>query len=272
MAKKKQTKYSFWKGTSSSNDGTTVEALRREIRQNLINKYYNIWMAKFKWSGLDEEIAEQQENFIMRKAWSDGLIAAFPIANTNTMGFTTWAPYTFNMYDIPSEVNLINLRGVSSRIIPNTPQVVGKDVVIGWFQPNHKPICAVVDYYVERMTQVEMVINTNLVLQNMPFLIGVSEDDKKAMTDVVDKILNNEIVVYAELETLGKIQAVVTQTPYIVDKLRAYEIQLEQELLTYLGIDNNGGMNNTHITMDAVNANNDLINSYKESIRGEMEK
>ena len=131
MAKKKQTKYSFWKGTSSSNDGTAVEALRREIRQDLINKYYNIWMAKFKWSGLDEEIAEQQENFIMRKAWSDGLIAAFPIANTNTMGFTTWAPYTFNMYDIPSEVNLINLRGVSSRIIPNTPQVVGKDVVIG---------------------------------------------------------------------------------------------------------------------------------------------
>ena len=73
-------------------------------------------------------------------------------------------------------------------------------------------------------------------------------------------------------EAVGKIQAVITQTPYIVDKLRAYEIQLEQELLTYLGIDNNGGMNNTHITMDAVNANNDLINSYKESIRGEMEK
>ena len=31
------------------------------------NKYYNLWMSKFKWNGLDEDMKEQEENYIMRK-------------------------------------------------------------------------------------------------------------------------------------------------------------------------------------------------------------
>ena len=61
MAKKG--KYAFWNGDS----GMTVADLASKAKQNYINKYYNIWMSKFKWSGLDEEVAAKQENFIMRK-------------------------------------------------------------------------------------------------------------------------------------------------------------------------------------------------------------
>lgn len=229
-------------------------------------------MSKFKWTGLDEENKEQQENYIMRKAWSDGLIAVRPIENTDMLAFTTWTTFEWNMYDFPEKVNLVNLRGVSSKIIPATPQVVNKDVVIGWFQPNHKPIKDVVQYYVDRMTQVEMIINTNLTLQNLPFLIGVTEDDKKKMQDVVDRILNNEVVVFADMESLAKIQTLSTSTPYIIDRLRTYLIELEEELLTYLGIDNKGGLDKTHLTIDTVNANNDLINQFDESIISEINK
>lgn len=262
-------KYKFWKGYKEI---TTVEQLRKSYFSNRINKYYNLWMSSLKWSGLDEEKEAEQENFIMRKAWSDGLIAVRQINNTDLLAFTTFTPCEFDMYDFPSKVNLINTRSVSTSIIPNTPQIVDKNVVIGWFQPSHKPIFYTVKHYVDLMIQVDMVINTNLALQNMPFLIGVSEEDQKKMQEVVQRILNNEVVVFSDLESLQKIQTFTTSTPFIIDKLREYLIKLEDELLSFLGIDNNGGIDKTNIVMDAVNSNNDLINQYKYSIKSEIDK
>ena len=178
------------------------------------------------------------------------------------------------MYDFPSKVTLVNLRGVSQKLIPITPQVVGKDVVIGWCQPNHKPIAAIVRYYVDRMVQIDMVINTNLNLMKMPFLIGVNEVDKDKMKNIVDRILNNEVVVFASLEELNKVQALATETPYIVDKLTEHKRGLEQELMTFMGVDNNGSENleQTHVSVDAVNANNDVINDYGYAIESEVRK
>ena len=266
MAKKG--KYAFWNGDS----GMTLADLASKTKQDYINKYYNIWMSKFKWSGLDEEVAAKQENFIMRKFWSDGQIAAKQIKNTDLMVYAPWTLTTFDCYDLPETVTLVNLH--NAPFIPYEPQVVGKDVVVGWCQPNHKPIATIVDYYVSRMVQVDLVINTNLQLQKMPFLIGVNEIDKDKMEDIVQRILNNEVVVFANLEDLQKVQTLVTQTPYIIDKLNDYKRSLEQELMTFLGVDNNGSksLEQTHVSVDAVNANNDVINDYGNAIESEINK
>lgn len=88
------------------------------------------------------------------------------------------------------------------------------------------------------------------------------------MKDVVKRILNNEVVVFTSLEDLGKIQALATNTPYIIDKLDNYKHCIELELLTFLGIDNCGtaSLEQTHISVDAVNSNNDMINNYGNAI------
>ena len=267
MAKKG--KYAFWYG-----DGNSVSDIQNRCRQNYINKCYNIWMSKFQWDGLDEEMAAQEENFIMRKFWSDGTVAARHINNTDLMVFAPWTLQSLNYYDLPETVNLVNLHGVSNNIIPNSTQVVNKDVVLLYCQPSHKPILTTVSYYVDRMVQVDMVINTNLQLQKMPWLIGVDEADKDKMEDIVQRILNNEVVVFADLQSLGKIQTLATNTPYIIDKLVEYKRGLEQELMTFLGVDNNGSasLEQTHISVDAVNANNDIINDYGNAIESEINK
>ena len=53
---KKQNKYTFFKGNSEYGDGgkQSVLELQNKIKQNYINKYYNIWMSKFEWEGLDD--------------------------------------------------------------------------------------------------------------------------------------------------------------------------------------------------------------------------
>ena len=274
MAKKN--KYKFFKSNSEYEDEgqTSVLEVEQRCKQNYINKFYNIWMSKFKWSGLDEEIKDKQENFIMRKFWSDGTLAARKVENAGILAFMPYTGMELDMYDFPSKVTLVSLRGVSQVLVPVTPQVVGKDVVIGWCQPNHKPITAVVNYYADRMVQIDMVINTNLNLMKMPFLVGVDEVDKDKMKDIVKRILNNEVVVFTSLEEINKVQALATQTPYIIDKLNEHKRGLEQEVMTYLGVDNNGSssLEQTHVSVDAVNANNDVINDYGYAIESEIKK
>ena len=62
--KKKNPKYDFCRRYKGC--GTEVKTFINQVAQNLKNKYYNVWMSKFKWSGLDEEIKEQEQNYIMR--------------------------------------------------------------------------------------------------------------------------------------------------------------------------------------------------------------
>ena len=65
-------------------------------------------MDKFEWSGLDEENAAQQKDFIMRKFWGMGTVACRPIENTDLLVFAPYAAATYNLYDYPETVSLIN--------------------------------------------------------------------------------------------------------------------------------------------------------------------
>lgn len=237
------------------------KVIEDKIRHIYLNKYYNLYMNSVDWDGLTAE----ERDYVMRRFWAEGTCAAFKINGTEAwdgsggvVGFAPWATQTWNMYDFPETVLLINQRGVP--FIPSTPQVVNKDVALGWFQRNHKPVREIVEYYIDRIVQVEMVINTNLELQKMPYLVGVTPEDKDRIKDVIDRILNNELVVYADMKDLALIKSIITESPYIGDKLIQHRITLENELLTYLGIDNIGQEKKERLIVDEVNATNDLIN------------
>lgn len=241
--------------------------LQVRIKTMYMNKYYNIFMNLFEWEGLDHE----QEHYVMKKLWSDGTIAAFNIKNIDELGFAPYAEFEWNMYDFAEKVNLINERGVP--FIPSTVQVVNKDVVLGWIQANHKSVKQIAEYYIDRMVQVDMVINTNIELHKMPYLIGVDPQDAGKFEDVIDRILNNELVVFTDLEVLNLVQSIQTAPQYIIDKLHAYRIQLENELLSYLGIDNSGNSEKaTTMLLDEINANNELINNSQDQFQTYIDK
>lgn len=267
--KKKNPKYDFCKRYKGC--GTEVKAFINQVAQNLKNKYYNVWMSKFNWSGLDEEIKEQEQNYIMRHFWSEGTVALRNIKGVNLIAMCPWNTETYNYLDFPEKIVLVNKRGVSRTIIPSTPQVVNKDVALLYCLPNHKSIASVVYYYIDRMIQVEIVINNNLKLQNIPFIVGVTEEDKDQFDDIIEKILNNELVVFTSVNDIKKLQTLATNAPYIVDKLKTYLVSLENELLTVLGIDNSGAQaKQAQLTVDEVNASNDIINDYGLAIEDEI--
>lgn len=238
-----------------------------KLKTQYRNKYYNLFMSSFKWNGIDRQTAD----YIMRKFWSEGTCAAFNIKHTNEPGFTLYTTQQFSMYDAPEIVELVNKYNVP--FMPKGPQVVNKDVVIGWIQPNHKPIREVVDYYVDRLVQVDMVINTNLETHKLPFTVAASPEDIDKLQDMVDRILNNELAVFGSFEDLDRIKTLATATPYIIDKLYSYKVNLEGELLTYLGLDNSKRDDSKQrFTLDEVNSNNEEINANQENLLSYLEE
>ena len=117
-------KYDFFK--------SGVNELESDVKQTYINKYYNLWMSKYKWKGLDEEQANQQQDFIMRKLWADGTIACRYIKNVDMLVWAPWATFTLNMYDQPNEVTLVRFNNAPEYLIPSTPLSVNKYLVICW--------------------------------------------------------------------------------------------------------------------------------------------
>lgn len=233
------------------------------IKTIYLNRYYNLFMKYFKFNNLDKN----QTDYLMRKFWDTGTVAAFKIKNTDEIGLCQWVANKWNMYDLPEEIQLINKWNLP--FFPKGNQVVDKDVVIGWITPNHKPIKLVVDEYADRMAQVDMVINTNLQLHKMPFLVSTTPENQQKIKDILNKILNNEVAVFTDADDINAFQSVNTNTQYIIDKLYSYKAQLESELLTILGmdnpiVDNTGRLQN--ITVDQENSNNAQINQAQETM------
>ena len=220
------------------------------------NKYFNLFRANYKWTGLNY----RQEDYIMRKFWGLGTVFAFNIKPINELGFAPWTLETWDMYHLPETVNLINEMG--SPLIPVNSQIVDKDGCIGYIQRNKKPLWTFVKWYCERIAQVEMVINTNLQLHKMPYLIPTEENADK-IEDITRRILNNELVICSEGVDPTIFKAVSTQVPYIIDKLHEYKVGLENELKTFLGVDNQGPVEKREqLQLDEINAGNDEINDY----------
>lgn len=233
----------------------------------LNNKYYNIFRSNFYTEGLDY----RQKKYVMDKFWNFGSVASFRIKNSDEIGFAKWNRITWDMYGEPETINLVNTYG--SPLIPNGELVVDEDVVIIYIQSNRKPVKLIVDWYVKRIAQVECIINTNLQVQKMPFIIPVADENEKAkLEDVVERILNNEIVICVDGVEPQLFKAIATGVPYLVDKLQNYKKDLENDLLTYLGVNNSGSNKVEQLQMAEVNSNNEEINLSDSNFNTELQE
>ena len=231
-----------------------------------LNKYYSLFMNKYDITGVDY----QQKDFILRKMWSDGRLACFKLkgsegSTSHPQGlgvFCPYAPSRYNIYDYPIYVNLINIRGVN--FIPAGLQKVDEDVVIGWCQRNKKSVFSLVDFYLQKITDVEMVIKLNLKAQKTPWMIGATPENNKKMEAILQNIASDNPDLFVDLEDVDKAKALVSGAPFVLDKLYNYKQCLENELKEYLGLNALGiGEKKEHLAVGEIDINNQVIEESK---------
>lgn len=247
----------------------SIEKLRKDTLMMLNNKYFNLWMNSREFEGL----SRVQKRFLMKRWYYDGSIACGKDKHLPELFFAPWSVQGVDMYGEPKYLLFINL--FHSSVIPSDKQEVGKDAVIGYTMSCRKGISYFVNYFIERMVEIELVLNVNINLQNMPFLVALKEGvvSKDKAKDLIERILNHEVAVFLDVNELQEVQSFATNTPYVCDKLRSLYYDYENQLYTILGVDNTkfDGSNKQFQLTEELDANTIEINAYAEDIDTNIE-
>jgi len=233
-----------------------------EVLNRFIYKYYGLFVSSIQW----DNITPEQSDYIMREFWDVGTVSAFQIPEIeDEVAFAPYVAQSWTMYDTPKEVSLINHR--NAPFFPTGSLVVNKDVVLGYFLDNHRPVSEMVKYYCTKLADIEMTIRTNLAQQKLPWIINVNPANKDKMEDVLDQIMNNQPVVFTDLtdDELASFQINETKTPFLLDKLTDEVKVIEGELMTMLGVDNMNVEKKERLITDEATANNQEINMNANS-------
>ena len=237
-----------------------VEAEKLTARRFYESKYFGLFLNAYKFTNL----SKNQSRYLLKKMWKNGTVCAFILdgsrqeptmkeALTNTSkntvsvgfeedkGLLIFCPYAvmqWNIEDEPSVISYINTRGAT--FIPKEPKIVNKDCVIGWAHTSHMPVMSLVRYYIDRIVDVENTINTNLFVHKLPRLIICSPQDRARVKDIVEAIERGENKIFLDVDDWQAVKNVLEsgQSSYIIDKLYLYKQNLENELLSFLGINN----------------------------------
>ena len=235
--------------------------LRILTENNLKRKYQALFLSNIRFEGIDQATAD----YLMNKLMYEGKVAAFSLAPSklvdyNELVFASFAESKWKWNGMPLAITVIN--EFRAPYFPTRPLIVQQDTVV--LKLHFRPYSYITEY-VERIVAIQETIDTNLAVHQMPFII--KSTDKKLL-DTIKKIFRREKVVVINDTT---IEVLVTNAPYIIDKLQLFKAETEAELLTLLGIDSVKFEKKAQMTKDEINSNNEEITSYEKTIRGRLE-
>ena len=254
---------------------------RAEIEGFYRTKYFSLFMNAYKFKGLNE----QQERFLLTQFWEIGSINAFILEGSKPESIaikgeespqgelilTPYAPSMYNIYNYPTRVRAVRLRGAS--FIPQTDMKVNEDCVLGWAHTSHNPVRTIVEFYVKKITDVEMTIRTHLFVQKLPRLIKCTPENEARVKQLMNDIEAGENRIYLTSDDIKDIESVLESGgTYVIDKLYSYKLNLEKELMTIMGIDNIGFVKRERENNDEINANNEEIDNGGDCFLDEMKK
>ena len=256
-------------------------AERKKWTEHFRDRYLSIFLAKWGIEGATEE----EDRFIKRTLYLEGKISAWR-ASDDLVVFSPFAPQGFNIYGSPLSGLPIRLQGAD--FFPDKPLntyalrnneargVEEPEIVLGYALPNKKSVFSQIEALVRERVEIAMTKATNRIGCKIPMLLLTTPENKKALQAFASDVLADEAIVSIGVTEEGGISCVNTGIPYLLDKLEAYDQNVEGKILSILGIDNSGARKMEREVVDEVNANNALINlssgAFETEVSGFLER
>ncbi len=242
--------------------------VRAAFKESYYSRVYNLWLNKYDGEG----VSRDEREFILKALWNDGYCATFDLINANRLfnnskpeyfsdevklGFAPASFIDYNLYNRPIAVNLINLRGTP--YVPEEKLIVGKNVVLITALHSFKPLRKVIDPLIDRIVDIEMTLRANLVGLKLSRLIEVSEDETLQAADLQAQLENDDPIIFVGSGITDQISEIGGSPSSNLDPLYKYKKDIENEILTFLGINNTPYEKKERLLTDEINSNNDLI-------------
>ena len=225
----------------------------REDEARLFLYYMELATRLYSWEGLPEGLPEWRlEQFLFEQ----GQVGMFN-------------DYTYGLMILPcNSTNNLNPYGLPiSYVLTGTgfAKQLSADEVVRCMDNNlGAPIrLQQVLHHVHLMAETMKTLELNLLEQRMPYILVSSKNTEFSMKALQRKIKEGEHSVIVDKDMYGEdtknIVSIPTVAPYLGDKLQTYLYQLENDLLSILGINNSNIMQEGGVSYDQSSANNELI-------------
>ena len=249
---------------------------RQIIKNHFMKKFEIIALNLFEWTNLPKTI---EERYIEKALYDKGLVCLIDDENFGEIVVGCNYSQNMNIWGEPTEVITTGYNYVKTFNIENTinttyirdikdnETIIDSAIVC---QNNDLALSTrkILEYYVNKLVEVELSTFTNVYLQKFPFLINTTKDNEMTMKTLISKVDKGEpyIMYNKKIADLSNAVDVFNlNVPFVADKLMQYRFETEREIYTLFGFNNNFEKKERLLT-DEVNSNNDFINCNIDSM------
>ena len=202
----------------------------------LLNEFTNLAINRFSWENLPVGLTSEQMEFLLIR---HGQLMCFNDKMYGTLILPCYGTKDINVYGLPTQYNVYGENGKYNEYISVDDGVIIRNNPLGTSD------FPTLEIFAKRIDDVEMTQDVNLFQQCIPKLVLGDEDSKLTMKNLIDQIKKYKFAIFGKKSLVNNIttsDVLDTSSPYILDKLQQQKTDLKNELLTYLGINNNNNV------------------------------
>lgn len=221
----------------------------------LYNEFLNLAINRFTWEGdLPYGLTSEQLEFLLI---TNGMLMGYEDELTGFRILPCFGEKNINAYGIPTTYKIMSENGKINDSVDFEEGVLLRNNPLG------SPDIDIIKSYAKKIDDVEMTMEVNLFQQSIPRIILADEDSKLSAKKLIQQIRQFKFAIFGKSTLSNNIKSsdvLDTQAPFVIDKLQDFKTALRNELLTYLGINNNNNIKKERMIVDEVNANNEYTN------------
>lgn len=231
---------------------TLTDLLNELTFEKLFQKYKLLSINMFEWEGLPDGI---EGRYIENYLFDDGKAIFFRDPQMSYMCLKTSEGFGFNVYNEPLNWNAHGHnynRSYSADdcvIINNNSLRLATDKFIM--------------FYVNKLAEAERTMDVNVKAVKTPYIIACDDKDVLTFKRIFQMVDGNTPAIYADKGlNLDALQVLKTGAEFLCNDIQDYKKSVENELLTFLGINNLAVDKKERINVDEANSNNEITKSF----------
>lgn len=237
-------------------------AKRRATLSDLLNdltfritydKYKSLAMNRFKWNGLDA--LGINERHVERELFSNGICGFYDDPDYNYLALKCTPVGDMNVYGDALRYTLTG-HGYRKNVRRNDLVIIENNI-------NRLATEPFIMFYANKITEAERTMDVNVKANKTPVVFTCDDKDKLSFMRLFETVDGNAPAVYCDKSmNPDAIQVFDTKVKFLCADLMDYKKSVENELLTFLGINNTPVEKRERLITDEANSNNDLIDSF----------
>lgn len=221
-------------------------SLNNRTYMQYYNRLLELAINMYEWKNLPDTI---DERFLELTLFSDGMAVYFRDEVLGDLCLQTMIGGNLDVYRIPMERTAYAPNGYQVQLNPRNSVIIFNNYT-------HTNSTLDIEMYARRLYEIERTIDVNVKAQKTPMLIKGSEEQRLTLKNLYMQYDGNEPFIFGDNNlNVDGMQVLMTNAPYVADKLNILKRQIWNEALTYLGIENSNTEKKERLVSDEVTTN-----------------